>query len=398
MAMTAYRDTLPPEFRLLLFSCRLETGEAIDDEIRSLLEGVLDWDRLIEWAVWHEVGPLLHRTLARVAPDLVPSAIAYALRVNYEGWVEHAQNLSRELHRVLEGLDKGGVPAIPFKGPAVAHSAYGDMALRPFRDLDFLLHPGDVDRALGLLETLEYVRPEILSPKRDLLFRRYACQYRIPRVDAKVWIEPHSALAQRTFAIDLDYAGLWERAALRDIGGYKATCLAPRDELLVLCTHGFREQWRRLKWVCDIAEIVRANPAMDWDALSREARAVGCARIVRLGLILARDLLDAPVPSHIIGKPDRSLNQLIDEVHVGLFEEKIIGSEVWTPTAFYLRGRERLRDKARYILRTLLAPRPAIIEEIRLPESLYWAYYPVRWVHDYVLLPPWSMWRRLRRA
>ncbi len=278
----------------------------------------------------------------------------------------------------------------------LARSVYGEMALRPFRDLDFLLRPDDVDRALTLLETLGYLQPSTLSPNQDRHFRLYACQYRIPRRDARVWIEPHWALSQHIFAVDLDHEALWERAVSVDIDGHRARRFAPRDELLVLCIHGFTEQWRRLKWICDIAEFVRANRAIDWDALMREARAVGCARILVLGLVLAHDLLDAPVPDRVFAHRDSRLDGLIARVHRALFEEKSERLPLWKPNAFRFHARERLRDKARYVLRTVLAPRPAIIEWVRLPDSLLWAYYPTRWIHDYLLLPPWLVWKRFR--
>ena len=396
VAMTVDRGALTREFRLLLSCCRLETGDAVTTEIRSLLDADLDWNRLIEWAVWHQVSPLLHRTLDRVAPEKVPPAIAHALRVNYQGWVEYTDKLWSELRRVLDGLAQGGVSAIPFKGPVLARSIYGEMALRPFSDLDFLLRPDDVDRALTILETLSYRLPSTLSPSRERYFRRFHNQYLISRGDAKVLIEPHWALTQHIFAVHPDQEALWERAVSIDIDGYRVRRFAPRDELLVLCIHGFTEQWRRLKWICDIAEFVRANRTIDWDALLREASAVGCARILVLGLVLAHDLLDAPVPDRVFAHRDSRLEGLIAHVHGALFKEKIEDRFLFKPNAFYFHARERPQDRVRYVLRRVLAPRPVIIELVRLPDSLLWAYYPARWIHDYLMLPPWLVWKRFR--
>ncbi len=396
--MTTDRGALTCELRLLLNCCRLETGDAVTAEIRSLLDAELDWNKLIEWAVRHDVSPLLHRTLDRVAPEKVPPAIAYALRVNYQGWADHSHNLWSELCRVLDGLAQGGVSAIPFKGPVLARSIYGDMALRRFGDLDFLLRPEDVDLALRLLEALSYRRTSMLSPGQDRYFRLHHNQYRIPRGDARVWIEPHWALSQHIFAIHPDHAALWERAVSIDIDGYRVRCFAPRDELLMLCIHGFSEEWGRLKWICDIAEFVRANQAIDWDALLCEASAIGCARILVLGLVLAHDLLEAPVPDRILARRDSRLEGLITHVHGVLFEEKGERLSIRKPHAFHFHARERLRDRVRYVLRTVLVPRLSIIEWVRLPDSLLWAYYPMRWIHDYLLLPLWLVWKRFMRV
>lgn len=185
--------TVTPEHRVLLGCCRLETGDAVAAEIRVLLDVGLDWDRLIEWAVWHQISPLLHRTLARVAPDQVPPAVAFALRA-----------------------------------------------------------------------------------------------------------------------------------------------------------------------------------------------------------ILGYDLFDAPLPQSVLAHRNRRMESLIADVSQRLFHEKSEPPTLWKPNRFRFSIRERFRDKTRYVLRTMLAPQPSLFESIHLPENLFWAYYPTRWVHDYLLLPPWLVWKRLR--
>lgn len=393
--MVADGRTVPRELRVLLCCCRLETGDAVDGEIRSLIDDDFDWDTLIQWAVWHEVAPLLHRTLDRVAPDRVPTAVRYALGVNHRGWVEHTGNLWSELRRVLDVLSRGGVPAIPFKGPVLGLSVYGELPLRPFRDLDFLIHARDTDRALTLLADAGYAIPEQGSPKKRRHDDLCAGQIRIPRHDAKVWIEPHWALAQHMFAIALDYDAIWARSTDCELDAYTVRTFAPCDDLLLLCIHGFRERWSRLKWLCDIAELLRGNPSIDWDALLREARAAGCLRVVILALVLAHDLLDAPVPEQIFARRDRRVEALVRQVGTRLVAKKPKGPSVWTPNGFHFFGRERVRDRVRYILRTVLLPRPALFDVIDLPDRLFWAYYPIRWVHDYLLLPPWLIWRQI---
>jgi hypothetical protein len=141
MAVSIAGRIMEPEQRLLLCCCRLTTDSAASAEIHVLLDGGIDWDKLIELAVIHHVSPLVHRTLDRVASDRVPAAVAHAFGINYRAWQERTRELWNELRRVLDCLADGGVQAIPFKGPVLAHVIYQDMALRPFGDLDFLLRP-----------------------------------------------------------------------------------------------------------------------------------------------------------------------------------------------------------------------------------------------------------------
>src|SRR3712207_8653927 len=35
--------------------------------------------------------------------------------------------------------------------------------------------------------------------------------------------------------------------------------------LLILCVHGTKHIWGRLSWICDVAELLRTQPDMDWE-------------------------------------------------------------------------------------------------------------------------------------
>src|SRR2546426_10956064 len=59
--------------------------------------------------------------------------------------------LTGDLLSLLELFEARGIPAVPFKGPVLAVQAYGDVALREFRDLDILVTHRDITRARELL-------------------------------------------------------------------------------------------------------------------------------------------------------------------------------------------------------------------------------------------------------
>jgi hypothetical protein len=57
----------------------------------------------------------------------------------------------QQLLQTLELLRESGIQTVPFKGPALAVQAYGDLSLRQYDDLDLLIHEADVPRAYQLL-------------------------------------------------------------------------------------------------------------------------------------------------------------------------------------------------------------------------------------------------------
>ncbi len=133
-----------------------------------------DWSGFLQMAEHHGVRALVASNLAQYAPD-VPADITQDLRSAY------AENLRRnlwftgELARILEHLEKRRVQAIPYKGPVLAQSAYGDLGLRSFSDLDLFISPADFEPAKRALEEIGY-RPSVdLSPavERQILRTGY---------------------------------------------------------------------------------------------------------------------------------------------------------------------------------------------------------------------------------
>lgn len=76
--------------------------------------------------------------------------------------------------------------------------------------------------------------------------------------------------------------------------------LCPEDLLILLCVHGSKHAWEQLKWVCDVAELVRRRPALDWSRVLFQAGEWRCRRLVLLGLAMAHSLFDTAVPRTIL--------------------------------------------------------------------------------------------------
>lgn len=85
-----------------------------------------------------------------------------------------------------------------------------------------------------------------------------------------------------------------QKAPSRSLLGTRLSTLSPEDFLFACCVHGTLHSWHYLSLTCDIAEIVRANTELNWDALMHDAEILHSERILFVGLCLATDLLGAP--------------------------------------------------------------------------------------------------------
>lgn len=363
--------------------------------LRTLVPAV-DWTRLADAALWHEVTPLVHRGLAAHAAALTPPEILDAFAVHVDTQRAAQARALNELVAITATLREASIPVLTFKGPALAADLYGDPSLRGSKDLDFLVHEDDAGRAIEVIEARGFEGRPNLSPARERAFRWHAGQQLLHRRDGVV-VEPHWALFQRPLSLHFDHGPLWVRARSIDVFGHPLPTFGVEDTGAYLCLHGGKSHWVRLKWLADIALFLERHPDTDWPAILARASEGGYRRIVLLALALAEALLacDLPPACKEAVRTDAALPALVAQARRWLLEERVDTPGLRTFSGFWLRLLERKRDRAAYLWRTAFTPALVHYEMLALPDSLVLAYYPVRVVHDYALLPAWLLLKRL---
>jgi hypothetical protein len=337
-APDVYLPSLPPEERLLL---AVLSGTYPD----ALAPDPVNWQHFETLVAQHAVLPLVYKRLSAHAQN-VPEVLLSALRRQAQLSVGFSLRLTKMLLDVVALFEANGVPAVPFKGPSLAVTAYGDLGLRPFSDLDIFIRKSDRARARTLLEQRGFRHavsvPATLEP--EALGQRVAYHDAFTN-SADDLVELHWDVAPRFFATAL-LGGFWERARSVTVLGQPLRCFAPEDQLLLLAIHGSKHRWERLGWVCDVALLLRREPPA-WSELLRQARQLGAERMLLLGVMLAHELLGAPVPEaasrHWREVPE--LEWLTQDVYHRLFPKPEVATLSTPRFYFYLQTRptDRLR-------------------------------------------------------
>ena len=262
-----------------------------------------DWEALVELALRHGLAPWLHARLRkfRAAP---PPAAASRL---HEAYLASAAQSLRVLHQLGEilGAFKGArIAVIPLKGACLAEAVYGDSALRPMADLDVLVKPRDLNRAVSELRALGYTSGQPFDPAAA----RAGFQD-MPEMSrsAGVPVELHWTLVTPLSGVNVDAGeleSLWSRARSATVAGVETLTLSPADLLLHLCLHmsvHHRFNGIRLRNIVDLAEVCRRYPSgIDWAELVTRANAWGGANGVRIALELALEWTELAVPQYAI--------------------------------------------------------------------------------------------------
>jgi FkbM family methyltransferase len=376
--------------RFLLACARVHPSQEAEADIRKMLEEGIDWNIFARKATDHELAGLCGRTLSRIAPDLVPGEILDALGAVIDETRRGNQKLFDELGFLLDLLASQGIDAIPLKGPVLAIQAFGDLGLRRFRDLDFLLRDRDLRPAIAVLRSAGYYRQGAFTDAQFETIHRLQGQEIIFKQSIGTAVEPHTRLTAITMALDIDYEGIWRRAKTSTVLGRSILTLAPEDCLCVLAIHGGKELWWNIKWVCDVAAFIEAHPQLDWAAVEKRARAQGCLRMVLLAASLAHRYLGAVIPDEIAAlvAADRAVQPTIERIAAHWRAEEVTG-----PPSNKILSLDRLRlhdgllRRIGYIVRTWFLPKPHHIGLAALPAGLGFAYVPIKLFHDIIALP-----------
>ena len=178
----------------------------------------------------------------------------------------------------------------------------------------------------------------------------------------------------------------------------------------------WKDSWPQLKWICDIAEIVRVNPEIDWEWVFEQGKNSGNQRLLFFCLSLAKNLVGAPLPRDVLRsiETDSKANELTSDVI-----SKLLFRNANSPNRFLDRRRgilerhrfcvrlkERIRDRIPYhrrFCREYRSNARRAIEKkenrelLLLPASLSYLYYVLAFIY-YLLRPIWQIGRLRPRS
>lgn len=355
------------------------------EDCSGQLAAISDWDAVVQAAEEHKLIPLIAHALC--GQKSVPLATRRALDKRFHSGLAAGASLRQELADSMAALLSAGIPALAYKGPALAAMAYPDPARRQApSDLDLLMPKADIVRAKSILEKRGY--SSILSPEQERHFFRHRYHLHMERRNPEMHIELHWAITPAYWPFPLDEARLRRKPLMVNVAGAQIPTLDPESMVLALCAHGAKEGWPRLSQVYDLVRLIISHPELDWDWILGWARKIGRCRVIEVGLTLASDLLPQGLPPEVTVQllRDPDVARLADVVRENLRNHRqLAGADfhrfalgVWsgrTDRLRYLWYRTKLLPER---FRRLAEPSASDHEVIQLEGRLRVLYFLVR--------------------
>ena len=358
----------------VLAALRCDAGAAQAQRVAA--ERVTDWQAVARLAEVHAVEWWVARALpaAGVAEE-VRAALRDAVREVTLSAMAGARQLT-ELSRVLAAAR---VPAVAYKGPALALDVHGDLGARRFADLDLLIAEADRARALVALRGAGYASPSGYTEREERVYSRWEGVAQLAR--GGDWpVELHWRCQAPRYGGPQDPAAVVARARPSALGGGAVLVPSPEDLGVLLALHGVKHVWTTLLWLADFVAAM-SRPGFEWVVFTSRADEWHVRRAVHYALLVAHDLVALDVPLALLeaSRADARAAALARAVSARLTLDPgapDIGAES-TPR-YDLRWLEGTWARARYLALAAALPTPQERRVAPLPDALLPLAYPLR--------------------
>lgn len=322
--------------------------------LNELLSQPVDWPDLFKLAEAHGVLGLAATRLRDCSQAAIPMEIAQELRERHRAQVLCTLRLTAEMFRLFDSFAAAGLEALVIKGPVLSARCYDDPGVRHYGDLDLIAYDKDILRFTELMLGLGY-EPSV--PLTAIRAKKAPGEYAFRHSGTKLLVEFHTELTFRYHPRRIPLDRLLKRQVRVKIDVREIPALSPEDELILICIHGAKHLWERLSYIADVAAFV-SKQELDWKRVKLAADEVGAERMLYVGLQLAADVLDAPIPAKFTASvpSDPAVERLARQVVQWLPAAGSAPPGIFTRAIFRMRMRGGIFSGPAYLLRLSLSP------------------------------------------
>ena len=284
------------EFAFAAACCVWPPTEDSDAGVAEAAARLGDWRKVPVIGRRHRIDGLIWHALSRCAID-APEPSAVTLR-------DRATSLARTSLIQAAGsctlqarLDDAGIANLVLKGTTLDMLAYGLLGLQQAWDIDILVLPEQVGKAARVLLSSGYnftgTNPKSLNDLVSWMAMAKECAFR--HAASGEVVELHwRAVDSDQLLPGLSAVSRYQRVAITPQMALRT--LAPDELFAYLCVHGASHGWFRLKWLADLAALVRGHSGEAIEALYERSLDLGAGTCSAQALCLCQEVLAIPLP------------------------------------------------------------------------------------------------------
>jgi hypothetical protein len=219
-----------------------------------------------------------------------------------------------ELQRLVEAFSKHNVDFLLLKGPILAFAAYPHHSLRSMSDIDLLVRPETVDKAIELVYAAGFRCPQrfkfaqpvgLAGPARSRRPGQYEISLPLQKPGTLTLIEVHTQLEMAAPWFPVSTYHFWEGAEEIEVDGLRVRSLEKHEFLFHLVLHLARSHLfgQGLRPLLDVHLWVELHKdRLDWEWFASESIRRGYGDWVYLTLKIVRDTFNTPIPVRLFDR------------------------------------------------------------------------------------------------
>jgi hypothetical protein len=354
------------EYEILLAAGHINPDEGQQANLRKLLAGEFDQDRLIRLAKKEGMTGLLFKSLKKAGILGFFGHLQMQQQQSfYYRTVQCNLQIVHDLKVILRRSNEKGVRVVLLQGIALLQKIYKDIGLRPLTDIDLWVLPEKRGVFDALMTQLGYQQ----DPLYPSTFKKG-----MTIVDINSHILWADRIRSRRHLLAKSQRVLYDKIKILNFEGEPADGLDDLDQVLYLSLHAFKHCAGRLVWLVDIKHLITGWQTSNWKALFDRAGELGQASIVYYMLYLMRHLFNLKPPVDIQAMvADRSLAWL-ERVTL---QKRLNGRPLpdWAPLLLFTSGKS-LMTRVYFVCESLF-PRPPVLRQIfsTTPDFKTWQLY-----------------------
>ena len=355
------------EYQILAAVGRLDPDEEQLQEIRKCMSGAVDINRLIGLAVKEGLAGFLYRSLLKTGLlDEIDPNRKQELSSRYYLTIRHNLKLIHATNEIYRELNRINLRVVLMQGVALLLQVYRDAGLRPMKDIDLWVLPGQYAAVVNCLIGLGFSRSPIYP---DTFIRGMII------LDIRRHLLGGDRIRRRDMLITIDQEDVFKRTCQVAAGSTTARCLDPADQFLYLTQHAFKHNLERLIWLVDLTSMTAAWEPSNWNDLMDRGRQLGQQNALYCMLHILKNMFKIELPP--------ALTTSLQDWKPGSLERRVLerrinGNSISTWSQLMLLSKDKgLHDKIAFFKETLF-PRPKILRQV-FPDAcgssnrqLYW--------------------------
>lgn len=270
--------SVKPEDHLLFLCARQHFTAEHAGEVAALgRRAEIDWAAVYQTAAQHGVAPLIFQNLQATNKQQgleVPGEIMARFKADLMANMLAKKRLAHNASRAISFFAAQSLEVMLVKGVALDALVYRQPWFTVLNDIDLVIN----------------LKPEMVSPAT---YRHFMQQLHATAVEFD-YFEHHDVTMNRVLPVDFEQ--IWADAAPLLFHGQQVWVMGWEDLLISLCINSCRKRYFRLKSLCDIAELLSAADALDWQRLADRARQYDCSAIVYAALWITQATVGCPLP------------------------------------------------------------------------------------------------------